>query len=105
MALAVEGGTLVDGSGRDPLPKTQVVVEGERIASVGGARPRGAELLDATGLTVLPGLIDLHAHLGILSIGDPEAMPPAVAAAQLFRNAELCLHSGHTTAREVAGAD
>jgi imidazolonepropionase-like amidohydrolase len=105
MVLVVEGGTLIDGSGRDPLPKARVVVEGERIASVGGARPPGAEPLDATGLTVLPGLIDLHTHLGILSIGDPEAMPPAVAAARLFRNAELCLHSGHTTAREVGGAD
>ena len=105
MALVVEGGTLIDGSGRDPLPKARVVVEGGRIASVGGARPPGAEPLDATGLTVLPGLIDLHTHLGILSIGDPEAMPPAVAAAHLFRNAELCLHAGHTTAREVGGAD
>jgi imidazolonepropionase-like amidohydrolase len=105
MALAVEGGTLIDGSGRDPLARTRVVVEGERIASVGGARPPDAEPLDATGLTVLPGLIDLHTHLGILSIGDPEAMPAAVTAAHLFRNAELCLNSGHTTAREVGGAD
>ena len=32
-------------------------------------------------------------------------MAPAMLAAELFRNAELCLHSGHTTAREVAGAD
>jgi imidazolonepropionase-like amidohydrolase len=105
MALVLEGGTLIDGSGRDPLAGTRVVVEGERIASVGGQRPRGAEPLEATGLTVLPGLIDLHTHMGILSVAQPEAIPPAVAAAQLFRNAELCLLSGHTTAREVAGAD
>src|SRR5919108_1406281 len=105
MALVLEGGTLIDGSSRDPVPGSRVVVEGERIASVGGQRPRDAEPLEVTGLTVLPGLIDLHTHMGILSVGDPEAMPPAVAAAQLFRNAELCLLSGHTTAREVAGAD
>src|ERR671935_991097 len=105
MALALEGGTLIDGSGRDPATGTRVVVEGERIVSVGGQRPRDAEPLEVTGLTVLPGLIDLHTHMGILSVGDPEAMPAAVAAAQLFRNAELCLRSGHTTAREVAGAD
>jgi transposase-like protein len=43
--------------------------------------------------------------MGILSVAQPEAMAPAVAAAQLFRNAELCLLSGHTSAREVAGAD
>jgi hypothetical protein len=47
-----------------------------------------------TGLTVLPGLIDQHTHMGILSVGDPEAMPSAVVAAHLFRNAELCLLSG-----------
>jgi hypothetical protein len=76
-----------------------------RVVSVGRQRPRGAEPLEVTGFTVLPGLIDLHTHMGILSVADPEAMPPAVAAAQLFRNAELCLQSGHTTAREVAGAD
>jgi imidazolonepropionase-like amidohydrolase len=105
MALVLEGGTLIDGSGRDPVATTRVVVEGERIVSVGGQRPRGAEPLEVTGFTVLPGLIDLHTHMGILSVGDAEAMPPAVAAAHLFRNAELCLLSGHTTAREVAGAD
>jgi imidazolonepropionase-like amidohydrolase len=71
MALALEGGTLIDGGGRDPAAGTRVVVEGERIASVGGQRPRGAEPLEVTGLTVLPGLIDLHTHMGILSVGDP----------------------------------
>jgi imidazolonepropionase-like amidohydrolase len=105
MALALEGGTLIDGSGRDPAAGTRIVLEGERIVSVGGQRPRDAEPLEVTGLTVLPGLIDLHTHMGILAVADPEGMPPAVAAARLFRNAELCLLSGHTTAREVAGAD
>jgi imidazolonepropionase-like amidohydrolase len=105
MALVLEGGTLIDGSGRDPVAGTQVVVEGGRIVSVGGQRPRGAQPLEVTGLTVLPGLIDLHTHMGILSVAQPEAMAPAVAAARLFRNAELCLLSGHTTTREVAGAD
>src|SRR5918993_1551481 len=99
MALFLEGGTLIDGSGRDPLADARVLVEGERIVSVGGQRPRGAESLEATGLTVLPGLIDLHTHMGILSVAQPEAMPPAVAAARLFRNAELCLLLGPTTPR------
>jgi hypothetical protein len=46
MALVLEGGTLIDGSGRDPVATTRVVVEGERIVSVGGQRPRGAEPLE-----------------------------------------------------------
>lgn len=51
MALALEGGTLIDGSGRDPLADARVVVEGERIVSVGDQRPRGAESLEVSGFT------------------------------------------------------
>lgn len=109
MALVLEGGRLIDGTGRDPLERARVVVEGNRIAAVGpsgsGGLPRGADVLELDGLSVLPGLIDLHTHMGIVSIGEQAALPLAVVAGELFRNAELCLLSGHTTAREVAGAD
>jgi len=107
MALVLEGGRLIDGSGRDPVERSRVVVEGDRIAAVGagGDHPRGAEVVGLDGLTVLPGLIDLHTHMGIVTIGELAGLPLAVVAAQLFRNAELCLLSGHTTAREVGGAD
>jgi imidazolonepropionase-like amidohydrolase len=110
MALVLEGGRLIDGSGRDPVEHARVVVEGNRIASVGtaatgGEFPRGAEVFELDGLTVLPGLIDLHSHMGIVTVGDLASLPLAVVAAQLFRNAELCLLSGHTTVREVGGAD
>lgn len=53
----------------------------------------------------MPGLIDLHTHMGIVSGHDAAALSPAMTAALLFQNAELCIRSGHTTAREVAGAD
>jgi len=112
MTLVLDGGRLIDGSGRDPAERSRVVVEGNRIAAVGTAAPpsgveppRGAAVLELDGLTVLPGLIDLHTHMGIVTVGDLASLPLAVVAAQLFRNAELCLLSGHTTAREVAGAD
>jgi imidazolonepropionase-like amidohydrolase len=110
MTLVLEGGRLIDGSGRDPVERARVVVEGNRITQVAaggpaGQQPRGAEVVELDGLTVLPGLIDLHTHMGIVTIGELASLPLAVVAAQLFRNAELCLLSGHTTAREVAGAD
>jgi imidazolonepropionase-like amidohydrolase len=59
----LRGGTVLDGVGgvhRD----ADIVIEGSRIASVGpaGAVPGGARVLDAAGLTVLPGLIDAHIH-------------------------------------------
>lgn len=65
--LVLEGGTLVDGTGRPPLSDAVIVVEGERIAAVGArgqvAVPSGATVLRMNGRTILPGLIDGHVHL------------------------------------------
>jgi imidazolonepropionase-like amidohydrolase len=109
MALQLVGGTLIDGTGADPRADATVGVEGQRISAVAGrdaAGGRETEVIEADGLTVLPGLIDLHTHMGVLDAAGTAPPPaPAVTAAHLFRNLELCLLSGHTTAREVAGAD
>ncbi len=107
MAIALTGGRLVDGTGRDPVDDVTVVVEGDRVAAVGRdvARPADVEAIDVDGLTVLPGLIDLHTHMGIIEVVGAGSLSAAEVAAHLFRNAERCLQSGHTTAREVAGAD
>ncbi|MEU6350440.1 amidohydrolase family protein [Streptomyces sp. NPDC047072] len=56
-----------DGTGQDPFP-AQVLVEGNRIAEVGDRIPRDriadAQVIDGRGGTLLPGLVDAHAHLG-----------------------------------------
>jgi len=61
-ALVIRGGTLIDGLGGAPLENSVIVVEGNRIAAVGadGAVeiPAGAEIVDAAGKFILPGLID-----------------------------------------------
>jgi hypothetical protein len=60
--LVIEGGTLIDGNGGQPLRNAVVVVEGNRITAVGRSGevsyPADAETLDATGKFVLPGLWD-----------------------------------------------
>ena len=62
---------LIDGSGRDPVRNTLVVVEGNRIAHVGPAvnpiRPESPDdtVIDATGKFILPGLIDAHCHISL----------------------------------------
>jgi imidazolonepropionase-like amidohydrolase len=55
-------------------------------------------------LTVLPGLIDLHSHLGLVDFGEA-GMPPALIAAAAFGNLESCLDAGFTTVRELGGLD
>ena len=65
--LVIQGGTLIDATGRPPLEDALIVVEGERIKEVGkrGAIkvPRGARVIDVKGKTILPGFIDGHCHL------------------------------------------
>jgi imidazolonepropionase-like amidohydrolase len=69
--LLIRNGTLIDGSGCDPVPNTLVVVEGNRIARVGPAdssiRPESPDdtVIDATGRFILPGLIDAHCHISL----------------------------------------
>jgi len=50
-----------------------VVFEGDRILDVGGPAPEGAEIIDATGKLVLPGLIDIHTHGRMISL-DPASI-------------------------------
>ena len=65
--LVLQGGTLIDGTGRAPITDAVVVVENGRIFSVGRRGqmtiPAGAQIIDTTGQTILPGLVDMHLHL------------------------------------------
>lgn len=65
--LAIMHGTVLDGLGGPPLADGVVLVRAGRIEAVGPAAsvavPKDAEVIDARGKTVLPGLADLHVHL------------------------------------------
>ena len=65
-AVAIVGGTLIDGTGRAAVEDAVVVFHNGRIQEVGKRGeimiPRGAEVIDAKGKTILPGLIDGHCH-------------------------------------------
>jgi imidazolonepropionase-like amidohydrolase len=66
---ALVGGTLIDGYGSTPLRNSVVIIQGERIKAVGQvgtlAIPSGAEVVSTEGMSVLPGLWDMHVHLMI----------------------------------------
>src|SRR5690242_12284009 len=65
--LVIKGGTLIDGTGRAPVENAAIVIEGNRFKSVGRSGavsiPAGAEVIDVSGKTILPGFIDGHGHL------------------------------------------
>ncbi len=75
--LAITGVTLIDGSGRAPLQDAVVVVAGDRIRAAGPRRevavPRHARVIDARGLTIAPGFIDMHNHSDRGLEADPAA--------------------------------
>ena len=64
--LVIQGGTLIDGNGGAPLANSVIVVQGDRITAVGAAGqvqiPAGAEVIDASGKWVLPGLMDAKSN-------------------------------------------
>jgi imidazolonepropionase-like amidohydrolase len=85
-----------------------VLVKGNRIASV-SAQPVSApeaKVIDVGGRTLMPGLIDAHAHITGLSLTPKNIAYPAaeiaIASANYLRN---CLMDGYTTIREAGGAD
>jgi imidazolonepropionase-like amidohydrolase len=65
--LAITGATLFDGTGRSAVPEATVVIEGGRFTRVGPAAttpvPEGAQIVDARGRFLIPGLVDMHVHV------------------------------------------
>jgi imidazolonepropionase-like amidohydrolase len=64
--LVINGGTLIDGTGAEPIPDAAVVVSGDRIVDVGPSSkitvPKNTRTIDARGKWIIPGLIDAHVH-------------------------------------------
>ena len=72
--LVIRGGTVVDGTGADP-GTADVAVDGHRISEVGTVGDRARREIDAGGLLVLPGWVDIHTHYDGQATWDPELTP------------------------------
>src|SRR5262245_34611337 len=70
--LVIRGGTVVDGTGA-PARRAAFAVSNGRITAVGEVRERGAREVDAAGLVVAPGFIDVHTHYDAQYTWDPYA--------------------------------
>jgi imidazolonepropionase-like amidohydrolase len=108
---ALAGGTLIDGNGGQPLRNSVIIIEGERIKAVGqvGALPipEDAELISTEGMTVLPGLWDMHVHLQINGHSDyahwDKTYPPQFGSVIMPASAKQLLLAGVTSARDLGG--
>jgi len=100
-------GRLITGKG-DALEDTTVLIDGSKIADVGEGNsidvPRGAEEIDCSKMTVLPGLIDPHLHFAIgpgQNYEEQFSTPDSIQLISGVVNARCTLDSGVTTARDL----
>src|SRR5262245_42014189 len=68
--IVIRGGTIIDGTGK-AASNGDVAITGERIAEVGGKLGPARREIDATGLLVTPGWVDVHTHYDGQAIWDP----------------------------------
>jgi imidazolonepropionase-like amidohydrolase len=108
--LVLNDVTLIDGTGRDPQPRTAVRIVDGRIAAVGAAgsiRSEGDErAVDCGGKTLLPGLTDAHVHFGLTD--DEEHPQPESYVSYVLKvveNIRIALDEGFTTVRDAGGLD
>ncbi len=106
---ALVGGTLIDGFGSDPIKNSIVLINGSKIAAVGQVGkleiPDGAEVISTEGMSVLPGLWDMHVHLMINGHSDyaywDKVYPPLFEDVIMPSSAHQLLMAGVTSARDL----
>jgi imidazolonepropionase-like amidohydrolase len=113
MTRVLTGATLIDGTGAAPVPDAAVVIDGDRITAAGPRAavtwPTEAEVIDARGRTVIPGLIDAHDHLASHGYGLATRFgleePASTAHLRTARVLAETLAMGYTTVRDAGGLD
>lgn len=106
---ALVGGRLIDGYGGRPLENSVVIVQDGRIREVGRigevAVPEGANVISTEGMSVLPGLWDMHVHLMIVGHADYDhwdrTYPPLFRSTIMPAAAKQLLLAGVTSARDL----
>ena len=108
---ALVGGTLVDGYGGKPILNSVVIINGETIEKVGRVGevdiPKGTQIISTEGMTVMPGLWDMHVHMMINGHSDypywDKKYPPLLQKIIMPASAHQLLMAGVTSARDLGG--
>ena len=108
---ALVGGTLIDGFGGKPLLNSVIIIEGERIKSIGQVGqieiPKGAEVISTEGMSVMPGMWDMHVHLMINGHSDythwDKTYLKLAKDVIMPSSAHQLLMAGVTSARDLGG--
>lgn len=106
---AFVGGTLIDGFGGKPLQNAVIIVEGKRVKAIGQVGsidiPKNAEIISTEGMSVLPGLWDMHVHLMINGHSDythwDKTYLPLLEKVIMPASAHQLLMAGVTSARDL----
>jgi imidazolonepropionase-like amidohydrolase len=96
--------TVIDPGRGAALPDRAVVVEGSRIRSVTAAVPSGRDVYDLRGRYVVPGFVDMHAHVLFPPLGDDGRPLPAYDRATSLALLRTLLLHGITTVRDPGDA-
>ncbi|CAJ0721331.1 Adenine deaminase [Ralstonia edaphis] len=107
--ILLKGGSVLDPAHGKPLPRADVLIDGERIVEVSeqGIVAPHAQQIDVTGKTVMPGLIDCHVHVlaSLANLGVNAVQPNVLVAFRAMPIMKAMLERGFTTVRDAGGAD
>ncbi len=105
--IFIDGGTLIDGTGAQPKGNPGILIEGERIRTLGreAAGEPGTEVISADGKWVLPGLFDLHVHVTFMLSGPRRLDDDIFNAIRSERFLERYQEIGVTTVRDVGARE
>ncbi|MGB5554240.1 MAG: amidohydrolase family protein [Flavobacteriaceae bacterium] len=106
---ALVGGTLIDGFGAAPIKNSVIIIEGEKITAVGNMDntpiPENADIISTEGMSVLPGLWDMHVHTMLTGHADytywDKVYPPLWKDVIMPASAHQLLMAGVTSARDL----